>query len=172
MNQKQNPTLYAHSEPGLGGRAPMSDKPALSVVASPEPRLEIEVDLADLPPRVPDADYLAHLVYHETAFAFTAPKVYLWFKLIEFGEHFEKMLYRPYGAKSLKGKPGRNGRFTLVKGSDLLKMILRVLQQGPKRPDRVSLSDLKNRILRVRTRTIKTDYRQRALPEVFAPGEI
>lgn len=145
----------------------MTGKPALSVVASPEPYPEIDVDLADLPPRVPDGDYLAHLVYHETAFAFKAPKVYLWFKLIDYGEHFEKMLYRPYRVKSLKGKPGRNGRFVLTKGGDLLKMILRVLQHGPKRPDRVSLSDLKNRAIRIRTRTVKADYLQRPLPEAL-----
>lgn len=145
----------------------MTAKAALSVVANPDPLFVIEVDLKDLPPRIPDGEYQAHLVFHETAFAFKAPKVYLWFKLIEFGEHFEKLVYRPYRVKQLKGNPGRNGRFVLSKGGDLLKMVLRVLPYGPNRPDRVSLLDLRNRVIRIRTRTVKTDYRQRPLHEAL-----
>jgi hypothetical protein len=114
--------------------------------------------------RIPDAEYSAVLVYHETSFIFRTPKVYLWFRIIDPGPLFEVMVFRAYRVKRITGKPKRNGGFKLGRGSDLFMDLVRLL--GIKsRPDRISPRELRNRIWRIRTRTVKTDYAQRALVE-------
>lgn len=125
----------------------------------------ISVDYSGLPPTVPDEIYSAIFTHHETAFVFRTSKVFLYFRIIDPGEHFGKILYRAYRAGALKGEPRRNGGFKLRRGSDLLSMIFRILEISKARPDRVSLHEIKNCVLKIKTRTVTKDYQQHALPE-------
>lgn len=141
--------------------------PALRLVDVEQEAGEIVCDYSARPPLVPDGKYQAVLVRHETAFVFKTAKVFLWFRIIDPGEHYGKELYRPYRVKRLIGKPGRNGSFKLAPGSDLFSMLVRVLDMGKKamRPDRISLRALKNGVLEIKTRTVTKDYQQREAVE-------
>jgi hypothetical protein len=125
---------------------------------------DCEVDFGKEWPLIPDGTYEAIFTGHETSLLFgRAPKIYLHFRLVCSAEHDGKELYRAYPVNALKGKPGRNGRFKLTKHQDLYKTLCRLLDLQA-RTDRLSLQGLKGRVLRIRTRTVKTDYRQTALP--------
>ena len=120
--------------------------------------------VGDVAPLIPDGEYLVRYDGHDTALAFKTGKVFLRFAIIDMGPYLETKLFRPYRVRALVGRPGRGGKFTLARGSDLFKDLARLLDVT-RRPDRISLHDLKGKVWRVRTRTVTHDYRQRELPE-------
>jgi hypothetical protein len=93
-----------------------------------------------------------------------APKLFLDFRIVDPGEAFGTTVSRFYRVKSLSSKPGRNGAFRLAKRSELYLMLCR-LATARLRPDRISVKELlRGRVLVVKVRTVKVDYRQRPLP--------
>jgi hypothetical protein len=123
---------------------------------------EIEMDCGTLPPLLPEGNYQAVLTHHETAIVFRSAKVFLYFRIIDPGDWFGKILYRPYRVKSLAGKPSRNGGFRVTRGGDLFDMLCRVLDIRS-RPDRVSVAPLRGKVLKIRVRTVIVDHQQRPL---------
>lgn len=117
-------------------------------------------------PLIPPGEYSVQYRRHETAMVFGTPKVFVRFQVVEPGKCLGVELFRPFRAKALIGKPGRNGRFKLGRRSELFLELCRVYERRRIRPDRVSLRDLSNMILRVSVRTVDKDYRQRPLPEM------
>jgi len=115
-------------------------------------------------PQIADGIYLARYTHHETGFCFGTAKVYLWFKIVSPGSCFDVSVYRAYRAIKIKGKPKRNGGFTVKRGSDLYLDLVRLLDMRT-RPDRVSATALAGKAYSIKTRTVTKDYRQRALPE-------
>lgn len=125
---------------------------------------EGKVDYGGQKVLIPDGVYQAVYSHHETSAVFRSAKVFLHFRIVDLGPAFEKVVYRPYGAKRLEGKPGRGGRFRLSPRSELLLMLCRVLGVRA-RPDRISPSWLKGLLVEIRTRTVTTDFRQRPLAD-------
>lgn len=123
---------------------------------------DLEVDDSNAP-RVPDAEYVARFIEHETLFLFRGGKVVLRFEIAE-GEFAGVRLLRPYRAKRLLGRPSKSGRFVLGRSSELLRDMVR-LSEAKTRPDRASLAFMRGRLWRIRTRTVDTDYQQRTIPE-------
>jgi hypothetical protein len=78
------------------------------------------------------------------------------------GKYFEKIIHAWYNIKSSGKKFGRNPKIGLSRYSKLTNELLKVLQIK-KRVDRLSLSDLKNHILVVKVRTVKTNSTQKQL---------
>lgn len=117
-------------------------------------------------PLVPPGEYSAQYIRHETKMVFGTPKVFIWFKIVEPGQAFGKDLYRPFRVKALVGKPGRNGRIKLGRQSELFLVLCQLYEHRQMRPDRISLRDLQNVILRVKVRTVDRDYKQRPRPEM------
>jgi hypothetical protein len=117
-------------------------------------------------PRVPDAQYRAVLLGHETialaAFR-NSPKVMLRFRIVDPGEQLGAVLFRAYRVAKILGKPRTDGAFVLRRRSELF-LDLRAIA-GTSRPDRISLRALHGAVLRISTRTVAVDYRQRRLPE-------
>jgi hypothetical protein len=74
------------------------------------------------------------------------------------------MIYAAYRVRSLKGKPRKNGGFRVAAHGELFVMVCKVLSERG-RPDRFSLLPLKAKVLRIKTRTVKRDYRQRDIPD-------
>lgn len=112
-------------------------------------------------PLVPDGDYLAVYVGHDciNLRQFKQSKVFLRFRLFDAGAHTGKILFRAYRVRRiLDGK-----RFVVGRRSDLLHMVCQVMDHRT-RPDRISLRELKRHILKVRTRTVIQDGKQRPLP--------
>jgi len=93
-------------------------------------------------PLVPEGEYLARYIGHETAVLFSrAKKVALRFEICE-GPYQRTRLTRYYRAQQLIGKPGPGGRFQLSAGGDLYRMLARVLDVRT-RPDRISVRELR-----------------------------
>ena len=72
---------------------------------------DIKVDPGGLV-RIPDGDYSARYLGHETAFLFNSGKIILRFQIVE-GPHSSVRLTRPYRAKRLLGRPAKSGQFEL-----------------------------------------------------------
>lgn len=115
-------------------------------------------------PRIVDGDFEAVFVRHETALLFKTGKVFLWFRIVAPGPHFGVEICRPYRCREIIGRPGKGGRFKLNRGSDLFKDLARLLDVA-RRPDRISLHDLRGPVWVIRTRTVDHDHRQRPIPE-------
>lgn len=139
----------------------MPRSPQLAVVGDAD---DIAIDFASRPPLVPDRQYNAVFVKHETAMVFNTGKVFVWFRLVDVGEQFGVELYRVYRVSRLLSRPGAGGRFKLKPSGDMFATLCRLLDVRA-RPDRISLRGLRGRVWRVRSRTVRTDNRQRVLPE-------
>jgi len=123
------------------------------------------ITLTKAPPQMPEGDYLASCLWHETAIFATTPKVYIWFQIVD-GKFTGTQLYAAYRVTKIKGKSKKGGAFELRHSSALYREL--VMLFGPsKRPDRVSLRKLRNCVLRISVRTVTKDYRQKKLPEVL-----
>lgn len=59
-----------------------------------------------------------------------APKLTLWFKIVQFGPHLEAMVARHYHVKAIDGKPRRNGGFRVTFGSDFVREYALVASPG------------------------------------------
>ena len=117
---------------------------------------------------VPDGKYNVVYVGHQTHRFFNgAPKVVFWFRIVDMGEHFGKLVPRYYNVKRFKGKKGRNGGFVPGRSSDFIRDYYRVVSAPVARLDRLPLGRLKNIIIQVTTRTVKNDGDQQALPDVL-----
>ena len=125
---------------------------------------DVAIDDAGYKPRVPDGEYQAVMLGHNTAYIFRTAKVFLRFQIIDTGPHFGVELFKAYRVAKLRSKPGPNGQISLRPNNELFVDIVRLLHIR-QRPDRVSLHDLKNRGWKIKTRTVTTDYKQRPLPE-------
>ena len=126
---------------------------------------DLEFDVTGLDePLIPDGEYEAVMTHYETGYVFKTSKVFLHFRITTPGDYHGYSLYRAYRVKALKTKAGKSGGFTLNKRSDLLLMLVKVLGLNPRR-DRPSLQPLKGKLLRIRSRTVKTGSKQQPLPE-------
>lgn len=137
---------------------------ALRLLKNDEAQDDIAVDEKHYKPHVPDGVYLAVMFEHQTAFVFRTPKVFLRFRIIDPGPHFETELFKPYRVHKLRSKPGPGGQIGLRPQGELFTDLVRLLGIR-RRSDRISLRDLKGRVWRIRTRTVIVDYQQRPLPE-------
>lgn len=113
---------------------------------------------------IPEGEYQAKFTGHDTAFLFNkTPKIFLHFEIIEPGNHFGSKVYRAYRVFKLIDMPRKgdrsvpNGRFKLKSRSALFGMLCRVLDIQI-RPDRINLQHLKNRVLKIKVRTVIRNY--------------
>lgn len=118
---------------------------------------------------IPEGEYRAKFTWHDTAYVFKTPKAFLHFEIVDLGEHCGIQLFRAYRVSALIDKPSpgqssvRNGKFKLKPRSALFEMLCRVLDIQV-RPDRISVRDLKNHVLKIKVRTVTTNYRGKSLP--------
>ena len=113
---------------------------------------------------VPDGVYDVVLVDYLTKYIFRSPKLILNLRIVEQGEHYGKTLSRYYNVKKLKSKAGKNGDFQVSRGSDFV-YDFHACFGIQKRLDRMPMTRFKNVIIRVKTKTVKKNYRQREIPE-------
>ena len=127
-------------------------------------------NLSNAPAHIPQGEYQAVYLYHETAFFRKTPKVYLHLK-IDGGEYDGVKLYRAYRVKLLTGKPKKYGGFTVNHSHAIYRQMVSI-SNAVTRPDRISLASLKGCLLRVSVRTVKRDAgaesrKPRALPDAL-----
>jgi hypothetical protein len=123
--------------------------------------LEFAVENKYVTRKIPDGVYEAVLARVERAAVFKTPKVFVWVRITEQGSYFGTELYRAFRAHL---KPGKYQKLCLKPRSDLRRTLIRLSGERV-RADRVSLAILKHKVLKVKVRTVTTDYRQRALDE-------
>lgn len=117
---------------------------------------------------VPDGEYNVVYTGHQTHMFFNrAPKVVFWFRIVDMGGQFEELIPRYYNVKRFKGKPGKNGDFIPGRSSEFIRDYCRLFAVPIKRLDRVPLSEFKKVVIKVRTRTVARDSKQKRLPDAL-----
>ena len=129
-----------------------------------EPRNDdIEIE-GEIPPLIPEGEYLACFIRCETKRRFKGLKAFPYFRIQDMGDYYGTELYRSYHVVDAGPKMKGRRRFKLKPRSHLFLDLCRLY--GPRqRPDRVSVNGLRSMLLRVSVRTVVKDYLQRPLPE-------
>ena len=140
----------------------VSAHPALSVISNDEDKYIV---LPDERPLVPDGRYHFKLVYHETAYMFSSPRVTFLMTILDCGEFNGIALPRYYNVDRLVGKPRKNGRFVPSRGGDFLIDYYTLVPVQGRRLDRLPMAPLKDKIIYAETATVKKNNRGKELPE-------
>src|SRR5690554_837537 len=120
----------------------------------------------DFIPLIEPGVYSMTLEHWQTAVFFgRSQKVVMWFRVLEMGQAFGKVIPRYYNVKRLTTKPKRNGGFAAGRSSDLVREYCLIHNKRPTRLDRVSLCHYQGVIVKGRVDTVSRDSRQSALPE-------
>lgn len=127
---------------------------------------------------IPDGFYEAIFSHHETASVFTKKvgdvreggKLYLWFDIDPLHNSNvlnpnEKIkLYISYNAASVGVPTGRNGKFKMTRGKKFVQDFERLIGTV-KRRDRISPSNYRNKVFKVKVRTVTIDKNKREYTE-------
>lgn len=92
-----------------------------------------------------------------------APKLNLQFKIVTYGEHFEKPVSQYCNVKKLIGHAGINGRFKVGFSCEFLRQYV-VLFGTPVRLDRIPMSHFEKHIFVAKVRTVERGSTQKAIP--------
>ena len=106
------------------------------------------------PTRVPYGKYEVSYRSHSTQKFFSSTKLYINFTICDSGEYFGAKLYRAYNLH--EGLPS---------GSDLYKDLVLLYGKKVAKKTRLPISLFKNKILLVTVRTVKSNRKQKPLPE-------
>ena len=115
---------------------------------------------------IPEGEYNAVYVKHSTSDGSYGAKVKITFRIVSHGAFFEKEINAWYNLKATGKKVGKQGKIKLSSHSKLTYELLNALQIRH-RVDRLSPVLLKGHIAVIRVRTVKTNSRQKKLPEVL-----
>lgn len=138
--------------------APQTEAPKLYVVPA-GPEVVFEVDAA--PPLIPDAEYSALCCGTDVKVVFSVAKVFIRFRIVE-GPHEGTIVAFPCRARGQK--KGDVLRVKLARRGKLFRMLCRVLALPVKvKPHHVSHRELVNKLCRIKTRTVKTNDKQKPL---------
>lgn len=114
----------------------------------------------ELLPLIPAGVYSVAFVAYETHKFFSRSlKAIFWFRIVDYGEHFGKVIPRYDNVKRLVGKPGRNGQFVPGRSSDFLREYCRISTGRITRLDRLPLTDFQKALIRVRVRVVTSCHR-------------
>lgn len=116
----------------------------------------------DQPACIPPGDYQLRFSHHETKLIFQRPKLFLWFTVLDYGEHFGVKIARYYGLRRLIGKQGKGGRFAVGWKSDYLREYARLFGK-PHRFDRIPMEPFKRVVIVGRVRTVTKGHDQREI---------
>lgn len=109
---------------------------------------------------IPPGNYELTYLDYRTQVAWGIPRVVVRFKVLDPG-YMGKTLERWYRVMSLKGRPNKYGNFKVGTRSDLYREYMGLF--GESRPDRISFSGLKGRVVIAKVRTVEIDQHQKQL---------
>lgn len=117
------------------------------------------------PPLVKPGIYDFAFDYYETILLFgRAPKLVLWFRIMQMGEYNGLRLPRYYNVKRIVGKPHRNGDFRVGWKADFIREYVNLFSL-PQRIDRIAMAGYKKYIIRGKVKTVTNDLKQRGIPK-------
>jgi hypothetical protein len=126
--------------------------------------IEIEVDWGK-DETVPDGTYEVAYVSHEAIKGTFGAKLKVVFRILDFGEHYEKKINSWYNIDDDYSPKGKNRKVKTKKGSKLTTDML-VLSNANHRKDRLTMNAFKNKIILVKTRLVIKDGRQKNLHQL------
>jgi hypothetical protein len=115
------------------------------------------------PALLPPGDYRLRFSHFETKVIFKKPKLFVWFTIATFGEHFGKRVPRYYGLRKLMDRAGKNRRFAVGWKSDFLREYT-MLFGLPSRLDRIAMTHFERGEIIGRIRTVTSGSQQREIP--------
>ena len=119
----------------------------------------------DRPPLVKPMSYDLSFVSWRTGIMFgRAPKLILWFRILNGGEYTGVHLPRYYNVKRLVGGPQKGGEFRIGWQSSFIREYTRLFGM-PQRLDRIAMTRFSKNIIEGKVGTVDTDIRQKAIPE-------
>ena len=110
-----------------------------------------------VPPLVPEAEYHVGFVRAEKGQFKNRERLFIWFRIVSPGEHFEKELYLVCPCPSNRGN-------VFGHGSKLVEAATVALGHTPTRRDRLSTRMFRGKIFLALTRTVMRDYEQELRP--------
>lgn len=116
----------------------------------------------DQPSLIPPGEYELAFDYFETKILFKKPKLFVWFKVIKYGDHFGVRVPRYYGLRKIIGRYGKGGRFAIGWKSDFLREYARLFG-APKRLDRIAMTPFEKVVIVGRIRTVEKGHDQREI---------
>ncbi len=119
----------------------------------------------DKPPLIKPGEYWLGYEFHQTCILWGAPKVALWFTVLDDGEFHGTRLARYYNVKALRGTPRKYGQFK-VKGyqCDFVTEHVRLFGE-PVQLKRLSLTPFKNVLVKGEVRTVTRNSRKHPIPD-------
>ena len=93
-----------------------------------------------------------------------APKICAEFMIVEYGEHFERLLYRWWNIKPTHSKLSKTA-WKVGKASNLFREYCAITERLPKRLDRIPLSDFQDHVIWAEVKTVKEARDQSVIPE-------
>ncbi|MDC0178332.1 hypothetical protein OAI75_00855 [Woeseiaceae bacterium] len=115
---------------------------------------------------VPPGEYQLAFMGQETKYIFRSQKLYMHFRIVDFGPHFEKKVTRYYGVRII-GKPRKSGRFKAGWHSDLMTEYVSLFGRLPKRTSEIPITPYKKHILLGRVETVTNNRVRRPYPELL-----
>ncbi len=101
--------------------------------------------------------------FHEAVQLFRQPKLVIWFRVLDMGEHFGKFIPRYYNIKRTIGKKGRGGMFKAGRSSNFVREYARLFPNRISRLDRIPMEPFKGKRLIAEVRTVTRDREQEDL---------
>ncbi len=116
-------------------------------------------------PCIPDGIYTVTYLFHETVLFKGEMKVVVHLSIVDDEDWSGFIVCRYYNVRGHLGRLGRNGRFRAGKNSDLVREVRGLIEDQPRRLDRISLRRLKGHGIKARTRTVKGGWNRKQLPK-------
>ena len=130
------------------------------VVGSPSPQqyteIEIDASVADLPPLIPESEYVAGYIGSSSGKFENRVRIFLWFQIATPGDYFGKRLYFCCPG------PGQQKKFGI--GSKFMEALSIALGHWPTRLDRLTTRHFRSKYFRVRVTTVKLNRDKKEKP--------
>ena len=131
---------------------------AANVLELPRPDIS-----SDFIPYVPPGTYTVSYVRHETVMLFRTPKLVIWFRIVDMGQHFGKSIPRYYNVRRIIRKLGKHGGFQAGRSSDFVREYASIFPDRITRLDRIAMQPFQTALIRAVVRTVTRDRSQRDL---------
>ena len=126
---------------------------------------DIEVDSSQNWPLLPDGEYEACFIKQEIVSLRMfkgETRLFAHFEILDNGSRIGTKIYGAW--RILRSSSSGKQRISVGRNSNLYIMLCRVYSKRI-RPDRISFQELRDCVLKIKTRTVKKNFRQLVLPE-------
>jgi len=92
----------------------------------------------------------------------------LWMEIISFGSEFGVRIPKFYNARKLRGKPGKSGKFSVGRRSNLMMDFCSLFPEyGGRRMDRLPISYFKDKVFTISVKNVTRNFEQKLIPRAL-----